>query len=327
MIMRFRIGRALRPAADDGPGRAVPIHRYRRRCWSARGTTWLHWALAVWLLTAPNALAQVPLQVMVDGHRYLVTPTAISAQDGGAVADEAAARKVNFTARVLDEQILHSEFNQQLFNAANRAVIYRDQSSGRLLEPWRRSLPNGSPAADAEPEAALLAGKTKFKEWAARLASNPRELALAIVRKDYRDGIAAYRDNVAIYRKVQKQNQTLTYNDALAWMRNEWLIMRLALARTLEERLSGDAAETPDPAGLDQANVNQLRARIETEIINRIDSDARTADDLDASDQKIREIVYTSPPPDKVLGDYLKAVTELTIQFELWAAANTDTQP
>jgi hypothetical protein len=51
----------------------------------------------------------------------------------------------------------------------------------------------------------------------------------------------------------------------------------------------------------------------------------KTADDLEASDKKLREIakIDASTLPDKVLGDYVKAITELTIQIELWAAAYT----
>ena len=139
-------------------------------------------------------------------------------------------------------------------------------------------------------------------------------------------GIAAYRENVAIYRKVIERNQTLTYDDALRLMRNEWLTMRLALARAVEERLrSNDALAPSNVGGWDQADANRLRPRLEIEVINRIDSDVKTADDLEASDKKLREIakIDASTLPDKVLGDYVKAITELTIQIELWAAAYT----
>jgi hypothetical protein len=56
----------------------------------------------------------VPLQVLVNGRAYLVNGAAISGQNGNGPIDELTVRKVNFTARVLDEQILHSEFNKQL---------------------------------------------------------------------------------------------------------------------------------------------------------------------------------------------------------------------
>jgi hypothetical protein len=287
----------------------------------------IQWGFAVWLFAAPHAFAQdVPLQVLVNGRAYLVNGAAISGQNGNGPIDELTVRKVNFTARVLDEQILHSEFNKQLFNATNRAIVFREQVSGRLLEPWRRSLLEGSSVAGAGNDAALSAAKEKFKEWATKLANDRRELALAIVRKDYRDGIAAYRENVAIYRKVIERNQTLTYDDALRLMRNEWLTMRLALARAVEERLrSNDALAPSNVGGWDQADANRLRPRLEIEVINRIDSDVKTADDLEASDKKLREIakIDASTLPDKVLGDYVKAITELTIQIELWAAAYT----
>ncbi|MEI8277837.1 MAG: hypothetical protein WCG00_17780, partial [Hyphomicrobiales bacterium] len=176
---------------------------------------------------APAVAQDGGLTVMVGDKTYQVAGTAVSAKDGGA-ADEDTVKKARFAARVLDEQILHSDYNKIQFGAANRAVMYADALSERRIEPWRVPLIN------AAGEAGLAEAKAQFKEWATKLSTNPRELALAVARKDTLDGIAAFRENAVIYRKVTKRNGILTYDEAQRFAQNQAKILRMALARAME---------------------------------------------------------------------------------------------
>ncbi len=239
--------------------------------------------VALLLASSPTLPQGAPLKVQVNAGTYIVNSTTVTGVTGSEPLDAVTIAKARFTARVLDEQILHSEFNKQIFDPIYRAVVFADQASGRLIEPWRRLLRNDSPAALAD-------AKNHFKVWVTKLAIDPGELMLAVTREDYLEGIGAYRENAAIYRNVAKQKQTLTYDDALRLMRNAWPTIRLAYARGLEERLSGNSALASNAAGSAQAGVDRFSQRTQAEVINRVDNDVKSAADLNRIFANVRRI-------------------------------------
>ncbi len=175
-------------------------------------------------LTGPAIAQDPPEKVVVGNATYVVTGASVAGATGTEPLDAATVNKARFTARVLDQQILHSDFNKQIFNPTYRAVVFADESSRRLVEPWRKKLRGSS--ADA-----LAKAKTAFRTWVTKLGVDPNALMLAVARRDYLDGIGAYRDSLAIFRNITQQKQALTYDDALALMRNVWPTIRLAYAR------------------------------------------------------------------------------------------------
>jgi hypothetical protein len=210
---------------------------------------------------APHTRAQpAPSKVVVGGATYAVSDDKVIGQSGTEPLDAATVKKAQFTARVLNQQIVNSDFNKKLFAPLYRATVFFDQASGRLVEPWRNQLQNPSTAAFAK-------AKDAFKIWATKLAIDPDALMLAVARRDYLDGIAAYRQSISIYRSVLNQNQPLTYEAALALMRNEWPIIRLAYARGLEESLTDNNAArggaSARPASIDKSR-NVFRPRSST---------------------------------------------------------------
>jgi hypothetical protein len=273
-------------------------------------------AIVIWFGVVDRSPAHAaPLKIAVDGNVYLVDGDAVSAEKDGAPLDAPTTKKAQFTARVLDQQILHSSFNKQILTADNRATVFAAERSGRLLEPWQRTLGNGAAIAT---DATLTDARERYKTWATKLMNDPGELRLAIARQDYLDGIGAFRETAAICRNVVSQGQILTYEDAVRLMRNQWPTIRLTLAKALEERLSDRPSKDTDQAGLER-----LRQRLSNDVTGRIDSDVKTIDDLAASAQKFRAIASSDPLilNDRAFGDYVKELTGLSVRLELWAAA------
>ena len=240
-------------------------------------------AMAALLLATPHLLAQeAPLKVVVDDVAYSVSGTTVTGP--AEQVDAAIAEKARFTARVLRQQILESEFSKQIYAPPYRAVIFSDDESGRLIERWRRSLRADSPAA-------LAKAKAQFKQWASKLADDPDALMLAVARQDYRDGIGAYRENARIYRDVTKKGEPLSYDAALRLMRNAWPVIRLAYARGMEEQLGGKAAAANTQAQPAAVSADRLAQRIQSEVVSRVDSDIKEANDFDRIHATLRRIV------------------------------------
>jgi hypothetical protein len=162
---------------------------------------------------------------------------------------------------------------------------------------------------------ALAEAKRAFSAWIAKLADNPRELALAIARRDYVDGVRAFRENSAIYRKVTVKNGLLTYEEALRFQQNQIAVLRLAHARMLEDQLRGETASADRPAsdsdaapgdgtksgeasaqggqGGGQQNAagsDPLKQRLNAEAA-RVDQDVKTVAELESKFDDIRKVV------------------------------------
>lgn len=301
--------------------------------------------LAVTPPLGARAVAQdAGLTVMVGDKTYLVNGVAVSARPAGEPVDADTARKANFTARVLDEQILHSDYNKIQYDAAHRAIIYADALSEKRIEPWRQPLLNGTG------DAALADAKAEFKAWAGKIVDNPRDLTLAVARKDTLDGIAAYRDNAVIYRKVTRRNGVLTYEEAVRFAQNQIKTLRMAFARALEERLAnrdpnapGSGVDKPGAAGGAQPQAgtgdaskagpggkdtqeksgdsaaaandkNDLKQKVQSEVIDKVDSGVKTPEDLDHSYDRLRDIVTadsTDLQNNRDLQDYAKSAGDI----------------
>jgi hypothetical protein len=262
--------------------------------------------------------------VIVGDQTYLVTGDFVSRKSGPEAPDAETAAKARFAARVVDDQILNSKLNKELFNVINRAIVMRDRSSMRLVEPWRRllrSTPLDAGGSDDRQAAVLGDAKNAFKTWAVKLSTDQRELTLAVIRMDYLDSIPAYLDNVAVYRNVINQKQVLTYDGALRFMRNQVMVTRLAIARSAEEQLNQGTPSTPKETAVNPTNVDRLRQRLENEVIDRIDA-AQTLDDLEANNKKIREIANSDlfAAQNHSLNVYLQTLVQVSIAFELWAS-------
>jgi hypothetical protein len=271
-------------------------------------------AVALLVFGSPDrASAQdAPLKVSVDGKTFLVVNGAEArSQDGGAV-DALTSRKASLAARILDEQILHSESNRQLFSASSRAAVMADQASGRLIESWQRPLLNNSSAGASN--MALATATESFKAWATRLADDPKEMALAIARKDYLEGIAAFQENAAIYRSVTIKNELLSFDAASRFLHNELAMQRLVAARDLEKQVSagGASAMIIGGAGPDQANIAQLKRRLQNEVVGQLDKGVKTPDDLERIFGRLSNIAEAESVP---LRNYRDAVRPAIIRF------------
>ncbi len=251
------------------------------------------------------------LKVAVDGDTYLVRKTAISREADDGAVDSNILAKARFTARVLDDQIVRSNFNKELFDPRTRAEVFFAQESGRLVPPWRKHLDDTSPTAVTDT-------KVFLKKWVDQIWRDPRELTLALAQEDYRDGLTAYRENAAIYFDVVRRGQILTYEAALLFMQNEWPTLRLAVAKSAEDQLNqkSSAVNVADTA------FDELRANCIGEMTSSIER-ARTVGDLEDSVKKMRETVErgASRLSGGPLKDYLRRIAELSIKFELGAAA------
>ncbi|WP_194403345.1 hypothetical protein [Bradyrhizobium sp. CCBAU 53351] len=240
-----------------------------------------------------QSVAAEELQVLVNGAVYVVNGTEVARQGGHEPVEDETRRQALLTAGVLNEQIRNSDSNRAFFSPANRAAIFADQASGRLVESWQRSLPESASPGSRAGESALAAAKQKFKAWAAEAAANPNKLALAVVRTDYLNGIAAYRENAAIYRKIVKQNAPLSYDEAIQFLSNQLMTARLARARSLEEQLMVGASDDGLQAAVGQPrDARELAGRIESEI-GRI-GQIRSPADLEQANQRIRRIAESS---------------------------------
>ncbi|HEY3796145.1 MAG TPA: hypothetical protein VGM09_30350 [Bradyrhizobium sp.] len=266
-------------------------------------------ALLVSGLPGRVSAQDAPLKVSVDGKTYLVENGAEARVEGGGAVDALTSRKASLAARVLDEQILHSESNRQLFSAATRASVLADQASGRLVESWQRPL-----RSTASADAALAAATEGFKAWATRLADDPKEMTLAIARKDYLDGMAAYRENAAIYRSVTIKNEVLSFEAASRFLHNEVATQRLVAAKDLEKQVSAGRASalTIGGAGPDQTNIARLKQRLQNEVVGQLDKGVKTLDDLERSYGRFRNIAEAESVP---LRNYRDAVQPAIIRF------------
>jgi hypothetical protein len=267
-------------------------------------------------LASPSLAEDAPLRVAVDDQTYLVSGGAVLNDDKTELTDPATLRKAQFAGRVLRE-LADSEFNKALFGATTRAEIFHDEVSRRLMVPWQKELR----LERVDNEAALATAKAMFKAWATQLAGDRSKLALAIARADYLAGFTAYRENAAIYRSVIARGEPLTYDDALSYVRNEWLVGRLVAARDLEKQLTSGAAPSSALPGLNADDT--IRQKIQTDVIDGLDAEVKTADQLVASDARIRDIVISdsSTRHDKMLGGYMSQLAALAVQLEVWAAA------
>jgi hypothetical protein len=245
-----------------------------------------------------------PQLVIVGNATYRVTDDTVVALAGNGQLDPATRDKALFTARVLQDQVLNSNFTKRIFAANYRAVVFADESSGRLIEPWRKLRGTSS--------AALAQAKSEFKAWATSLAADPGALMLATARWDYLDGIEAYRENAAIYRSVVIQHDKLSYERAIAWMGNAWPTIRLAYARGLEEQLGARRAAAGSPRALPQGGVERFSQRLETEILNRVETDVRTAEDLDRMSVNVRNILESDST---AVREYRGAISPPAVRF------------
>lgn len=307
----------------------MPIGRGRLcRYFNVRNNVRLHLAIGIGAIallacgTPDRAAAQdAALKVSVDGKTYLVENGAEArGQDGGTV-DALTSRKASLAARVLDEQILHSDANRQLFSPATRANLLADQASGRLVESWQRPLLDSS-SSDTAPAAATEG----FKAWATRLADDPKELTLAIARKDYVDGMAAYRENAAIYRSVTIKHEVLSFEAASRFLHNEVATQRLVAARDLEKQVNagGASALSVGGAGPGQTNVARLKQRLQSEVVGQLDKGAKTLDDLERSYGRFRNIAEAESVP---LRNYRDAVQPAVIRFTFSAKDGSPAAP
>jgi hypothetical protein len=270
--------------------------------------TWTAGLRAVLLLSLATNAQSAKQQVIVGGEAYLVDGDAVSRQGDGQQPDDVMRQKAIFTARVLDELILNSEFAKELFSAETRASVLADQVSGRLVEPWRKPLLTGQSV-----PAAFVAAKERYKEWATKLASDPQAAAVAIARKDYLDGIGAFRENAEIYRKVTKQNGTLTYEAAWQFLRNQMPMTRLAYARQLEQQVAPPTASGgKSTIRIDQGSADQFRQQVQAEVGSRLDSEIKSVADLDARDDRISRIAESRFAG---LRSYRDAVRPPTVNF------------
>ena len=274
---------------------------------------WITGFCIAFLLSTAAHAQQAKQQVIVGGATYLVDGTAVSHKNVDKRPDDITIQKAILTARVVDELILNSEFAAELFSAATRASVFADHASGRLVEPWRWPLLTDRPLPEA-----FIAAKDRYKEWATRLADDPRKAVLAIARRDYLDGIEAYRENAAIYRKVTKNKAILSYQDARQFLQNQMPITRLAYARRLEEQTAQAASGGSDAAKINQGNTNRFKRLVQEQVVSRIDTDIKSAQDLDASDGKIRRIAEARFAG---LRSYRDAVTPTTVTFNFGARA------
>ena len=159
---------------------------------------------------------------------------------------------------------------------------------------------------------AVAAAKTQFKSWVEKLVSDPAQAALAMARRDYRASMFAYRDNAEIYRGVTKRNETLSYNEASAYLQNQQAIARLLSAKALEAQLSGSARDLV--AATDQGALSRFSKRLQTEVIDKANL-IKTIDDLERKvNDAIRKIAMLEI---SFLKKYDLAVQPSVIRFSM----------
>jgi hypothetical protein len=280
-------------------------------------------AVGLLLIAIPPAFSQeLPLRVSVDDAVYIVQGDTVTAEKAASPLDEFVTRKATLAARVFDKQILNSSLNRRFFDPVNRASIFADEQSDRLVEPWRKPLASTDTDND---ERVIAAARTQFKAWAEKLADDPREAALAVVRQDYRDGIDAYRDNAAIYRSAMVDNKPLSYADALAFLDNQSAVTRLAAARAIEAQLA-DRSVTP-PADIAASAIagraSRLSQRIQADVIAKVDA-AKTAADLEQINTSLRQVALAELPS---LKDYDDGIRPAVIRLSGTAPQRTPAAP
>jgi hypothetical protein len=75
------------------------------------------------LCASPIFAQETPEKVMVGSAVYVVTGASVAGLTGSEPLDATTVNKARFTARVLNQQILNSEFNKRIFDARYRAVV------------------------------------------------------------------------------------------------------------------------------------------------------------------------------------------------------------
>lgn len=289
---------------------------------------WRYWCaaasgiVALLAIAAPGWSQQLPVRVSVNDHVYIVQGDTVTAEKTTSPLDEFVIRKALLAARVLDKQILNSALNRRLFDPINRASVFAEEQSGRLVESWRKPLANAGSDND---ELALAAARTLFKTWAAKLADHPREVALAVVRQDYRDGIDAYRDNAAIFRSVMVDNKPLAYDDASAFLQNQSAVTRLASARAIEAQLADETVTPPADivAGAAAGRASSVSQRIQNEILAKIDT-SKTATELEQLAASLRRVALAEFPS---LKDYDAGIKPVVIRFNALPVSTTPIAP
>jgi hypothetical protein len=214
------------------------------------------------------AHAQGPqLTVSVDDRVYVVNGGAVKGKNGDEPLDDSIVEKARFSSRVLDEHILHSDYNKVHYGALSRSIVYADSFSERLIEPWRWSIISAPLLSDGSRQGAgtrsFEEAKKQFMAWSAELAANPSQLTLAIVRNDYLNGISAYKENAVIFRKVTRKNEILSYSDAVRFLQNQPKSLQLAYARALEESLTAKEVSALEQRGSGKSSAalnDKLRA-------------------------------------------------------------------
>ena len=78
--------------------------------------------------------------VSVNGVEYRVQGSTITDRNSNPPPTAVILRKAALTAQILDQQILHSELSHQLFDAANRAIVFSDEQSDHFVEPWEAAI-------------------------------------------------------------------------------------------------------------------------------------------------------------------------------------------
>jgi hypothetical protein len=262
------------------------------------------------LAAAPGAAAQdAPLRVSVNGKFYRVSDNVVSGEDTAQPLDALTSRKASLAAQVLDREILYSNFAARLFSPTTRALVMSAMASGRLIEPWQRTLATSG----ARPsETKLASASENFKAWASRLAGDPKQLALAVARKVYSDGFAAYRENAAIYRSVMNQNETLSYDAAIRFLRNEMATRRLAVAFEIERYFNDASAvlAASPPPGPEEST--KARQRIQTEVIDKVGTGVTSPADLERNYLRLARIAESEQP---TLRSYLGTVRPAVVRF------------
>jgi hypothetical protein len=274
-----------------------------------------HWRtpvtlFAMTLLASSAASAQdASLRVSVNGKLYNVSGNVVSIEEAGQQLDALTSRKASFAANVLDREILHSDFAARLFNPETRALVLSSVASGRLIEPWRHAVNQASTG----PSSADLESATKdFKAWAIKLAGDPKQLMLAVVRKTYLDGVAAYQENAAIYRGVVNRNETLSYDDAARFLRNEMPTRRLAVAFEIEKYLNNAPAMLPPGEQEGSEEITKVRQRIKIEVLDKVGTRVKSLDELDRDYSRIARIAESDQA---TLRSYLGTVRPAIVRF------------
>jgi hypothetical protein len=231
-----------------GTGRSRLVSSWRD-CWGAQSIREL-WriigSIALLLISTAAPAQNTQLRVVVGGQTYAVQGNSIAGSTGREPITPAITENARFTARVLDEHILRSEQNKLRYSAVSRALVFADASAARLAPPWLRGNDSGFPRPGQDDIAVV---RQRFKQWALNLANDPKQIALAVARMDYIEGVYAYRENAAIYRKVMVKKGLLTYEEALRFFQNQPKVLRIGDARKLEARLMEELAGASSQVG------------------------------------------------------------------------------